>query len=197
MKSIEIKTCRSMSTERVVHNGQKRTVGLLVRMALVGALWAAFGAPTVAAQSCIPLTLDTISTYLASGQSAFEIDDEGLTATPLYFDLIGQPNPTTGAFKGAISTAPQTPQTNASYYPLTGTLAQVGSSGLSISFTYSPQALTAYHYTGAIAVAGQSCNLFLAGVFTQTTTVVSKFGVSATISGPYAFSAKLVVYNYQ
>jgi len=177
---------------------------MAVRIALLGALISTLWTPRVNAQGCAALTPASVANYTGSGSEAFEIDNEGMASAPLYFDLDGVPNATTGAFTGTMSTASSKPSYG-TYYTANGTVTQVGTSGLSITFTYSvpngpfiEDGMVSYTYTGSIVIADQTCDLFMAGTYTTTSTalIVGPFGTGfrTITSGPYPFSAKLVKY---
>jgi hypothetical protein len=170
------------------------------------------GAPLVTAVSlgiqvasaCPTLSTSDLEEYLAQGQSAFALDDEGKAATPWYFDL--QQVASTGAITGTMSTSPATPSESAPLYPVSGTAS--GSGSITVSFSYFtgiPGVIntgTYYAYTGAIMFADAQCDLLIAGTYTSTTYTFeqSPFGPSFPVphtSPATPFSGKLVGYVYE
>jgi hypothetical protein len=170
---------------------------LLIRGALLGTLITTWERPYAAAQDCQPLTIASLPSYLPYTTDGFLFDDEGLasSASELFLNTIEVTNPATGAFTGNIGTlnAP-------SEYQVSGTLTQVGTSGLGITFGYALAPIieaTRYTYTGAIAVetaasSGETCVLSIGGIYTETGMLLQlKGGIITVTSGPYPFSGKL------
>jgi hypothetical protein len=180
----------------------------LAAVALVSSVAGTLGINQAASAACLPLTVANVSSSLANGQLAFKIGDEGFTSTPFYFDLMGQPNVSTGAFSGTMSESPWEPAPGKVFYPVEGTVTQVGTNGLGINFTFTTSPLSillgeTYTYSGAIAIEDAQCDVLMAGVYTTTTYTLSspsRFGISiptAHTSGPFPFSATLVGYVYE
>lgn len=135
----------------------------------------------VDAQSCTPLTLSNFP-----ANTSFQIDDEEqLSGTNIQFLLIATINETTGAFTGYFGPA-------STSYSVSGTLTQVGSNGLSITFRYAvgEGIVNVYTYTGAIATVGSGCGTFVAGTY-DITTILFESPISYRVlgtSGPFPFS---------
>ncbi|HTV96329.1 MAG TPA: hypothetical protein VME42_09995 [Steroidobacteraceae bacterium] len=156
-----------------------------------------------AASACPTLTTSILQEYMAQGQIAFALDDEGKANTPWYFDLTQVAS--SGAITGTMSTSPDTPNGSAPFYPVSGTAS--GSGSITVSFTYStgsPDLIgfgAYYAYTGAIMFADTSCDLLIAGTYTTTTYTYeqTRFGVLpvAHTSPATPFSGKPVGYVFE
>ena len=173
---------------------------VLISMALLGTFMTTWWMPDAAAQSCQPLTIASLPSYLPAPFTGFVLDDEGFassgpasSAPPLLFlNNLEVTNPATGAFTGYIG-----PLDNPLEYPANGTLTQIGTSGLSITFGYALSPVveaTRYSYTGAIAVEKgtyQACALFMAGTYTESGYLLTMRGFGGFVtSGPYPFSGQ-------
>jgi hypothetical protein len=176
-----------------------RTVGRLGASAAVALL--ALAVKT--ASACPTLTPSILEEYMAQGQIAFALDDEGKAATTWYFD------PTqiaaSGAITGTMSTSAVTPSEAAPFYPISGTASGSGSLTVSIAFsTGIPEIIGTgiyYSYTGAIMFADAQCDLLIAGTYTTTSytfreTPIGPIPVAHT-SPATPFSGKLVGYVFE
>jgi hypothetical protein len=149
--------CRNMA-------GRQRSGSARLMASLVTAL----GLGIHLASACPTLSTSNLEEYLAQGQLAFALDDEGKAATPWYFDL--QQISSSGAITGTMSTSAAAPSGSAPFYPVSGTVSQ----SLTVSFSYAtgiPGVIgsgTNYAYTGAIMFADAQCNLLIAGTYTAT-----------------------------
>ena len=130
--------------------------------------------------------------------SRFFIDDEGfVTGSQTPAVALSVANSSTGAL--AITFEPLGPW-NSTSYTGSGTASETaGTSSVSVTFTYGyltpAHEPVSYAYTGAIAIADQSCDIVMAGTYTQTVmlpTLIDGFlGFRSITTGPYPFSAKL------
>jgi len=145
---------------------------LLLKAAFLGAFVTALWMPLAKSQSCAPLTL---SAFPNGG--FFTLDDENLSADPLFVEM--NVNPRNGALTGSV-------QIGSYSSSLTGSATQVGTNGLLVNFSWELPPFT-FNYTGAISVLGQSCAMFLAGTYTETTML---YPLPPTTSGPYPFSGR-------
>jgi len=152
-----------------------------IRAALLGALMVTLWMPKAKAQNCAPLTIASLSNYLPAG-TGFAFDDENfvpMASANVWFEVT---DPATGSLTGAYGG-----------YAVSGTVSQVGTSGLSVSFTYSTGPSQWYSYTGAIAIADQSCDIFIAGTYTVNFSVFRPGRPPIILhltAGPYPFSGK-------
>jgi hypothetical protein len=165
----------------------------LVRVAVLSALMVTLWIPKVQAQSCTPLTISSLATsYNVLSPFSFNFDDEGFVSSGSNLRFASL-NENTGTFIGSFA-VPVPGDIDS--YEVNGTVVQVGSSGLTITFSYSPAVplLTTYNYTGAIALADSSCDVFIAGTYT-TTSLVPVPGIRRSfrsiVAGPFPFSGKL------
>lgn len=98
-----------------------------------------------------------------------------------------------------MSNTPQAP--SGTYYQVSGILSQIGTSGLALTFSYSPLGVSETHnYSGAISVADQACNLLIAGTHTVTSIFLvpgPTISYRTITSGPLPFSGKMVNYDAQ
>ena len=189
---------RDFSVEKI--EGRHRS-GRVLRLA--AAVAAVLGCAAQTAPACPTLTTSNLEEYLAQGQIAFKLDNEGLASTPWYFDL--QQVSSTGAITGTMSTSAVTPSSSASFYPVTGTASGSGSIPVNFTFSTAPNGLvffgTTYAYTGAIMFVDAQCDLAIAGTYTATTytyreTPIGPLPVAHT-SAATPFSGKLVGYVYE
>ncbi len=171
------------------------TTRIAVSKSIARALFAAapFGVAGVASASCPlygSLTVSVFEQYapgrtliLDNEQAA--IDPATSQGTPGYVQ-ISSVN-AQGAFSGIIVLP------SGQDYFLSGTVTQVGSDGLSISFSYNtnssePLLGVSYSYAGAVQFT-PNCYLFAAGEYKTSYWVPQpKFGVLQVVSGPFPFS---------
>jgi len=152
---------------------------------------ALLGASAVAsAGSCIDFPALTISTFQFFQSQAFLLEDEEQATgtakgTPPYFML--ESITAQGAISGFLVTAGQ------QEYAFSGTVTQVGSDGLAISFSYDtnptkPALGASYTYSGAMQLTS-NCDVYVAGTFMESYMMPTVKGpVLRVTTGPYPFS---------
>lgn len=154
---------------------------------------ALLGTSAAASAGCNAIPALTISalqnTYV--GQ-LFLLENEGqamgtlnLQQVPPYLQLNSVTDQ--GAISGIFLTGGQQ-QT----YTISGTVTQVGTDGLSITFSYNTSPTTTegggYTYTGALQLSS-NCDLYMAGTYTELVVMHSaKFGYLFENIGPFPFS---------
>lgn len=183
--------------------GIEKLEGCSGAVRLAASVVAVLGLSIQGATACPTLTPSILEEYLAQGQIAFMLDDEGLAPTPWYFDL--QQVSSTGAITGTMSTSAVTPSYAEPFYPVNGTASGSGSIPVIFSYSTAPDGLiflgTTYAYSGAIMFVDSQCDLAIAGTFTTTTYTFREAPIGplpvAHTSAATPFSGKMVGYVFE